>query len=67
MYSFMFIQFLKKFLMPCGLCAAVPALRPQSSQDSLDPCSNKKEIKMIRPSELPIYPLEDVYSKDIPW
>lgn len=63
----MFIQFLKKFLMPCGLCAAVPVLRSQSPQDPPDPCSNKKESKMIRPSELPIYPLEDVYSKDIPW
>ncbi|XP_047346308.1 MICOS complex subunit MIC27 isoform X2 [Vespa velutina] len=60
------IKFLKKFLMPCGLCAAVPVLRSQSPQDSPDSCNNKKESKMIRPSELPIYPLEDVYSKDIP-
>ncbi|XP_046813095.1 MICOS complex subunit MIC27 [Vespa crabro] len=60
------LKFLKKFLMPCGLCAAVPVLRSQSPQDSPDPCNNKKESKMIRPSELPIYPLEDVYSKDIP-
>lgn len=52
--------------MPCGLCAAVPTIHSQSSQDHPESCNCKKEIKMLRPSELPIYSLDDAYSKDIP-
>ncbi|XP_015183146.1 PREDICTED: MICOS complex subunit MIC27 isoform X1 [Polistes dominula] len=59
------LKLVKKFLMPCGLCAAVPVIKSQSPQDYPESCNHKKE-NMIRPSELPIYPLEDVYSKDIP-
>ncbi|KAK2577546.1 hypothetical protein KPH14_003629 [Odynerus spinipes] len=60
------LKFLKKFLMPCGLCAAVPAIRSQPSQDHPESCNCKKEVKMLRPSELPIYPSDDICSKDIP-
>ncbi|XP_076762889.1 MICOS complex subunit 26/27 [Xylocopa sonorina] len=54
----------KKFLMPCGLCAAVPVMKP-NPEDPPKPCHNE-EKKLIRPSELPIYPTEDGYSKQMP-
>lgn len=59
------LKFWKKFLMPCGLCATVPITRSQSPQDRPQPCNCKKETKMLRPSELPIYPLDDVSPKDV--
>ena len=60
------MKFFKKFLMPCGLCAAVPVLKNGSPSDGLKPCSNEIQKKLIRPSELPIYPKEDAIPK-IPW
>ncbi|XP_014489442.1 PREDICTED: MICOS complex subunit MIC27 isoform X2 [Dinoponera quadriceps] len=64
-------MFFKKILMPCGLYAALPAALPaanptSSPGDSM--LSHNKETatkKLIRPSELPIYPLEDDYTKQI--
>jgi len=52
---------MKKFLMPCGLCAAVPALKTvPPSKDSPTPVSNdKQDKKLMRPSELPIYIVEE--------
>ncbi|KAG7208180.1 hypothetical protein KM043_016528 [Ampulex compressa] len=54
-------KFFKKFLMPCGLCAAVPVVKPASpSQECAENCSHDlKTKKLIRPSELPIY-VEDI-------
>ncbi|EFN78829.1 hypothetical protein EAI_04319 [Harpegnathos saltator] len=52
--------------MPCGLCAAIPAINTTSSGDSMLPHSKEASVKkLIRPSELPIYPLEDDYAKQI--
>lgn len=58
----------KKFLMPCGLCASVPVMKPaQPPQDCPTACSNPSQpTKMMRPSELPIYSIQDDYSKQIP-
>ncbi|KZC13917.1 hypothetical protein WN55_06276 [Dufourea novaeangliae] len=54
--------------MPCGLCAAVPAMKPVSpSEDHTKPCSTELQPKkLIKPSELPIYSIEDGYSKQMP-
>ncbi|XP_063974704.1 MICOS complex subunit MIC27 [Diachasmimorpha longicaudata] len=54
------IQLFKKFLMPGGLCAAVPMAKPQpASPDKPVECSNEILTKpLIRPSELPIYVYE---------
>lgn len=53
--------------MPCGLCA-VPAVKPANlSDDKMSPYNNESGVKkLVRPSELPIYSLEDNYSKQIP-
>ncbi|EZA47565.1 MICOS complex subunit MIC27 isoform X2 [Ooceraea biroi] len=61
-------MFFKKILMPCGLCAAVPVVKPaNSSQDSMPADSHESKIKeLIRPSELPIYTFEDDYCKQSP-
>ncbi|XP_068968918.1 MICOS complex subunit MIC27 [Bombus flavifrons] len=60
------IMLFKKFLMPCGLCAAVPAMKPPTSEDTT-PCSNETQgKKLIKPSELPIYSIDDGYSKQMP-
>ncbi|CAK9814764.1 MICOS complex subunit MIC27 [Anthophora quadrimaculata] len=58
----------KKFLMPCGLCAAVPTMKPANPvEEHATPCSNEtQEKKLIKPSELPIYSVEDGYSKQMP-
>lgn len=50
-------------MMPCGLCCAVPAIKPVSqSKEEAVKVSNTKETptaqKLIRPSELPIYTFE---------
>ncbi|CAL7934986.1 unnamed protein product [Xylocopa violacea] len=57
-----------KFLMPCGLCAAVPAMKPSTTpEEHPKPCHNEgQEKKLIKPSELPIYSAEDGYSKQMP-
>lgn len=59
----------KKFLMPCGLCAAIPAMKPNSPpEEHAVPCSNETQAKkLIKPSELPIYSAEDGYTKQMPW
>ncbi|XP_031834466.1 MICOS complex subunit 26/27 [Nomia melanderi] len=58
----------KKFLMPCGLCAAVPAIKPANPpEEQTKPCCNEtKSEKLIKPSKLPIYAIEDVYSEQVP-
>lgn len=59
----------KKILMPCGLCAAVPAIKANAStlQESMPlNIQEPKDIKLIRPSELPIYTFEDDYCKQSP-
>ncbi|XP_076242704.1 MICOS complex subunit 26/27 [Calliopsis andreniformis] len=58
----------KKFLMPCGLCAAVPAMKPANPpEDHTVPCNTDAQPKkLIKPSELPIYTVEDGYSKQMP-
>ncbi|CAL1679108.1 unnamed protein product [Lasius platythorax] len=60
-------MFFKKILMPCGLCA-IPVIRPANpSEGKMSPYSDESGVKkLIRPSELPIYPFEDDYSKQIP-
>ncbi|KAM0729182.1 MICOS complex subunit MIC27 [Formica fusca] len=61
------IKFFKKILMPCGLCA-IPVIQPANpSESKMSPYGNEPGIKkLIRPSELPIYPFEDDYSKQTP-
>ncbi|XP_054013905.1 MICOS complex subunit MIC27 [Hylaeus anthracinus] len=58
----------KKFLMPCGLCAAVPAMKPANPpEEHSKPCCNEaKPPSLIKPSELPIYSVDDGYSKEMP-
>ncbi|XP_011708319.1 PREDICTED: uncharacterized protein LOC105463021 isoform X2 [Wasmannia auropunctata] len=52
------IKFFKKILMPCGLCA-VPVIKPAASQSD-DGMPSKPGVKrLVRPSELPIYSLDD--------
>ncbi|XP_017753553.1 PREDICTED: MICOS complex subunit MIC27-like [Eufriesea mexicana] len=62
------MKLFKKFLMPCGLCAAVPAMKPTtSSEEHTTPCNNETQgKKLIKPSELPIYSIDDGYSKQMP-
>ncbi|XP_012285707.1 MICOS complex subunit MIC27 [Orussus abietinus] len=62
------VKFFKKFLMPCGLCAAVPVVKPASPPpDCPVDCSKDSARKtLIRPSELPIYSLEEICAKEIP-
>lgn len=58
----------KKFLMPCGLCAAVPAMKPTDPpREHATSISNETQAKkFIKPSELPIYSAEDGYTKQMP-
>ncbi|XP_043257704.1 MICOS complex subunit MIC27 isoform X2 [Colletes gigas] len=58
----------KKFLMPCGLCAAVPVMKPVNPQkEQTTPCSNETQPKkLIKPSDLPIYSVDDGQSKQMP-
>lgn len=65
---YLYVKFFKKILMPCGLCA-IPVIKPENSSGSeMSPYSKESGVKkLIRPSELPIYPFEDDYSKQIPW
>ncbi|XP_076394747.1 MICOS complex subunit 26/27 isoform X2 [Megachile rotundata] len=62
------IKLFKKFLMPCGLCAAVPAMKPADPPGQhTTSCSNETQAKkLIKPSELPIYSAEDGYTKQMP-
>ncbi|XP_012347980.1 MICOS complex subunit MIC27 isoform X6 [Apis florea] len=61
------MKFFKKFLMPCGLCAAVPAMKPPISEEHPVPCNNEIQgKKLIKPSELPIYSIDDGYTKQMP-
>lgn len=49
------IKLFKKFLIPGGLCGAVPIIRPvPPSPDKPVQCNNT-ETNLIRPSQLPIY------------
>ncbi|XP_015120474.1 MICOS complex subunit MIC27 isoform X2 [Diachasma alloeum] len=61
------MQSIKKFLMPGGLCAAVPMAKPQpTSPDKPVECSSEVSPKrLIRPSELPIY-VHEPASQQIP-
>lgn len=57
----------KKFLMPCGLCAAVPIMKPPTPEEHTKPCNETQGKKLIKPSELPIYSVDDNgYSKQLP-
>lgn len=60
--------FFKKFLMPCGLCAAVPVMKPVNPpEEQPKPCCSETQSKnLIKPSELPIYSTEAGYSKQMP-
>ncbi|XP_034182890.1 MICOS complex subunit 26/27 isoform X3 [Osmia lignaria lignaria] len=62
------IKLFKKFLMPCGLCAAVPAMKPvNSSEERTAPCNTETQAKkLVKPSELPIYSVDDGYNKQMP-
>ncbi|XP_046586507.1 MICOS complex subunit MIC27 isoform X1 [Neodiprion lecontei] len=51
------IKFFKKFLMPCGLCAATPIVKPAPPPSNCPTPCELDEKKLIRPSELPIYTL----------
>ncbi|KOX75213.1 Apolipoprotein O-like [Melipona quadrifasciata] len=54
------IKLFKKFLMPCGLCAAVPIMKPPTPEEHTKPCNNETQgKKLIKPSELPIYSIDD--------
>lgn len=48
--------------MPCGICAAVPAIKPSQAKEEAVKVNNSQETpniqKLIRPSELPIYTFE---------
>ena len=60
-----FFKLFKKFLMPCGICAAVPVIKPKEEPK---PVSNEAQNKkLIKPSELPIYTFEKVETKEPPW
>ncbi|KOC70668.1 hypothetical protein WH47_03684 [Habropoda laboriosa] len=62
------MKLFKKFLMPCGLCAAVPIMKPTNPvEEHATPCNNETQgKKLIKPSELPIYSVADGYSKQMP-
>ncbi|XP_043519571.1 MICOS complex subunit MIC27 isoform X1 [Frieseomelitta varia] len=62
------IKLFKKFLMPCGLCAATPIMKPPTPEEHAKPCNNETQgKKLIKPSELPIYSIDDNgYSKQLP-
>ena len=64
---YIYMKLFKKFLMPCGLCAAIPIMKPP--EEHAKPCNNEtQEKKLIKPSELPIYSIDDNgYSKQLPW
>ncbi|XP_043275923.1 MICOS complex subunit MIC27 [Venturia canescens] len=55
------VKLFKKFLMPCGLCAAVPVLKPASPDKNFpsNVTNETQEPVLIRPSELPIYVAEE--------
>ncbi|XP_076378159.1 MICOS complex subunit 26/27 isoform X1 [Megalopta genalis] len=59
------VKFLKKFMMPCGLCAAVPVLKPVNPPEQQPkPCHTEKHSEnLIKPSELPIYSTEEGYTQ----
>ncbi|XP_076298645.1 MICOS complex subunit 26/27 isoform X1 [Lasioglossum baleicum] len=61
-------MFFKKFLMPCGLCAAVPVVKPVNpTEEQPKPCSSEAQsTNLIKPSELPIYSTDAGYSKQMP-
>ncbi|XP_076161055.1 MICOS complex subunit 26/27 isoform X3 [Ptiloglossa arizonensis] len=63
-----YMKFFKKFLMPCGLCAAIPAMKPATPpKEHATPCCNEAQSqKLIKPSELPIYSVDDGCSKEMP-
>ncbi|XP_034949837.1 MICOS complex subunit MIC27 isoform X2 [Chelonus insularis] len=53
------LEFFKKFILPGGLCGAVPAIKPDPPCPST-PVECKNEVKLIRPSELPLYVHEEL-------
>lgn len=52
--------------MPCGLCAAVPAMKLQS-KDAVPVSNENPDKKLVRPSELPIYTFETPKIRETPW
>lgn len=62
-FTFYFFKLFKKFLMPCGICAAVPVIK---SKDEPTSVSNEQK-KLVRPSELPIYTFEKAETREPPW
>ncbi|KAL6431402.1 hypothetical protein ACFW04_007201 [Cataglyphis niger] len=61
------IKFFKKILMPCGLCAIPVVQSANPTESKMSPYNSESGVKkLIRPSDLPIYPFEDDYSKQSP-
>ncbi|KAJ8679785.1 hypothetical protein QAD02_015572, partial [Eretmocerus hayati] len=62
------IKLFKKFLMPCGICAAIPAIKPAKPGEPTNVSNDhdKNTKNLIRPSELPIYTIERAESKETP-
>ncbi|XP_031778340.1 apolipoprotein O-like isoform X2 [Nasonia vitripennis] len=56
------IKLFKKFLMPCGICAAVPVIKSKDEPTSV----NNEQKKLVRPSELPIYTFEKAETREPP-
>ncbi|XP_058802715.1 MICOS complex subunit MIC27 isoform X2 [Phymastichus coffea] len=61
------IKLFKKFLMPCGVCAAIPVLKQSKSKEDVVQVSNENpDKKLVRPSELPIYMFEKPAIRETP-
>ncbi|XP_014206979.1 MICOS complex subunit MIC27 isoform X2 [Copidosoma floridanum] len=57
---------IKKFLMPCGLCAAVPTMKPKPDEKPVNVSNDDQAKNLVRPSELPIYTFEKPASREPP-
>lgn len=54
------VTLFKKFMMPCGLCATPIVGQLWTQEEKPKPCSEEKHnMKLIKPSELPIYAIDD--------
>lgn len=51
--------------MPCGICAAVPVIKPEKTKDGPVLVSNERNL--VRPSDLPIYTFEKADPRETPW
>ncbi|XP_058802714.1 uncharacterized protein LOC131670803 isoform X1 [Phymastichus coffea] len=61
------VKLFKKFLMPCGVCAAIPVLKQSKSKEDVVQVSNENpDKKLVRPSELPIYMFEKPAIRETP-